>query len=197
MEEKKKLKTIFCPATRTTDEDLRVWQTNPQKSNEKTRNLSSRAVMPGSLYSQWKMLMLPRHMECQSVLHIQKFNNTQSEEWSKWAHFLEDLHFLTGKSLFMMRNSIQPFQVSPMLSNVLYFNIDSVLLWKTLHVLGKSDLEAVETQLCPVYLSLSLSSKWSVNTPTISTVGVIWWWIYYGEGSWNNWLKIQKDLSEV
>lgn len=53
-----------------------------------------------------------------------------------------------------------------MFSEVLNFNTNSALLWKTLYVLGKSDLEAVETQLCPAYLSLSLDSKWSVNTPS-------------------------------
>lgn len=105
-------------------------------------------------------------MESQSVLQMQWFNNTPPEERSKGTHFLEDLHFLIGKSFLMTWNTIQSFQVSTVLSNVLYFNIDNVLLWKTLYVLGKSDLEAVGTQFHPVYLSLSLSSKLSVNTPS-------------------------------
>lgn len=139
-------------------------QIHAQKS--KPEIVSFRAVMPGSLHSQWKMLLLPQHTESQSVLHMQWFNNTQPEEWSKGAHFLKDLHFLTGKSLLMTWNTIQPSQFISMPSKVLYFNTDNVLLWKTLYVLGKSDLEAAGTQLCPVYLSLSLDSKWSVNTPS-------------------------------
>lgn len=57
-----------------------------RKSVSKPELLSFRAVMPDSLHSQWEMV-LPQHTPSQSVLHILGFNNTQTEEWSKGAHF--------------------------------------------------------------------------------------------------------------
>lgn len=62
--------------------------------------------------------------------------------------FLSESYFLTGRSLLMTWNTVQPSQVSTMLSTVLlffYYNIDSVLLWKDLYALAKSHIEAVGT----------------------------------------------------
>lgn len=150
---KKRLKTIFCPPTRTVDEDLRVYWADPcsekQWGNQKYSppGLSCLALSTVNgkwccCYSIWKVWVCCTYSDL-------------TEEWSKGAHFLEDLHFLTGKNFLMTWNTIQPFQVSTMLFKVPHFNTKSVLLWKTLYVLGKGDLEAVGTQLC----SLSLNSK--------------------------------------
>ena len=65
----------------------------------------------------------------------------------------------------MTWNIVQPSQVSTMLSKVLYYNIDSVLLWKALYAPGKSYLEAVGTQLSSQYLALSIDSNRSVHAP--------------------------------
>lgn len=120
---RKRLKTIFWTATGTADVDLRVcWASMFRKAVSKPELLSSRAVMPGSLHSQWEM-PLPQHTQSQVCCTYGDLTTLSQRNGARELIFLSGSYFLTGRSLLMTWNTVQPSPVSTMLSKLLYFFI--------------------------------------------------------------------------